>query len=99
MEQWKVLKLDCLPAYITWDRYLANQERVASASLAARAPRGAPRRRRAARPACVVCGNCGRRLQTSYRTPRHAYYSCVRHLHEGTEQVCFGLKAAVSTTW
>ena len=22
MEQWKVLKRDCLPAYITWERYL-----------------------------------------------------------------------------
>src|SRR5690348_14380687 len=26
MEQWKVLKRDCLPAYISWDGYLANQE-------------------------------------------------------------------------
>ena len=25
MDQWKVLKLDCLPAYITWEHYLANQ--------------------------------------------------------------------------
>jgi DNA invertase Pin-like site-specific DNA recombinase len=24
MERWKVLKHDCLPAYITWERYLAN---------------------------------------------------------------------------
>ncbi len=28
MERWKVLKHDCLPAYITWERYLANQERM-----------------------------------------------------------------------
>jgi Recombinase len=26
MDQWKVLKRDRLPAYITWERYLANQE-------------------------------------------------------------------------
>src|SRR4051794_26999837 len=28
MQQWKVLKRDCLPAYITWERYLENQERL-----------------------------------------------------------------------
>jgi hypothetical protein len=33
-------------------------------------------------------------LQASYRAQGRPYYSCVRHLHEGTEQECFGLKAA-----
>ena len=28
MEEWDVLRKDDLPAYITWDRYLANQERL-----------------------------------------------------------------------
>ena len=41
MEQWKVLKRDCLPAYITWERYLANQECCASIAPLP-APRGAP---------------------------------------------------------
>jgi hypothetical protein len=41
----------------------------------------------------IVCGNCGRCLQASYRAHGRPYYSCVRHLHEGTEQACFGLKA------
>ncbi len=40
MDQWKVLKLDCLPAYITWDRYLANQESCINIAQV-RAPRGA----------------------------------------------------------
>jgi hypothetical protein len=92
MEQWKVLKLDCLPAYITWERYLANQERLHEHRSGPNS-KGSPRDGAALLAGIVVCGNCGRGLQTSYRTHGKPYYSCVRHLHEGTEQVCFGLKA------
>ena len=91
MEQWKVLKRDCLPAYITWDRYLANQESMRQ-HRSGPDSKGSPRGGAALLSGIVVCGNCGRCLQTSYRAQGKPYYSCVRHLHEGTEQVCFGLK-------
>jgi hypothetical protein len=92
MDQWKVLKRDCLPAYITWERYLANQE---SRRQHRSAPgcKGSSRDGSALLAGLIVCGNCGRCLQASYRTQGRAYYSCVRHLQEGTEQVCFGLNA------
>jgi DNA invertase Pin-like site-specific DNA recombinase len=92
MEQWKVLKRDCLPAYITWDRYLANQESMRQ-HRSGPDSKGSPRGGAALLAGIVICGNCGRCLQTSYRAQGKPYYSCVRHLHEGTEQVCFGLKA------
>jgi DNA invertase Pin-like site-specific DNA recombinase len=92
MDQWKVLKLDCLPAYITWDRYLANQESLHQ-HRSGPGSKGSPRDGTALLAGIVVCGNCGRCFQTSYRHQGKPYYSCVRHLHEGTEQVCFGLKA------
>ncbi len=94
MEQWKVLKRDCLPAYITWERYLANQERL-SQHRSLPGSKGTPRKGAALLTGLVVCGNCGRCLQASYRARDRAYYSCVRHLHEGTPQTCYGLKAAV----
>jgi DNA invertase Pin-like site-specific DNA recombinase len=93
MDRWKVLILDRLPAYITWDRYLANQESMRQ-HRSGPGSKGSPRDGSALLTGLVVCGNCGRCLQASYRTQRRAYYSCVRHLHEGTEQACFGLKAA-----
>jgi DNA invertase Pin-like site-specific DNA recombinase len=93
MEQWKVLKLDCLPAYITWERYLANQESLHQ-HRSGPDSKGSPRDGSALLTGLITCGNCGRILQASYRTQRRAYYSCVRHLQEGTEQVCFGLQAA-----
>ena len=92
MEQWKVLKRDCLPAYITWERYLANQESLHQ-HRSGPGSKGSPRDGSALLTGLIVCGNCGRCLQASYRTRARAYYSCVRHLHEGTEQACFGLKA------
>jgi DNA invertase Pin-like site-specific DNA recombinase len=93
MEQWKVLKRDCLPAYITWDRYMANQNSLHQ-HRSGPGCKGSPRDGSALLTGLIVCGNCGRCLQASYRTRYGAYYSCVRHLHEGTEQTCFGLKAA-----
>lgn len=94
MEQWKVLKRDCLPAYITWDRYMANQESLRQ-HRSGPGSKGSPRDGSALLTGLIACGNCGRCLRASYRTRYGAYYSCVRHLHEGTEQACFGLKAAV----
>jgi len=92
MGQWKVLILDRLPAYITWNRYLANQESLHQ-HRSGPGSKGSPRDGAALLAGIVVCGNCGRCYQTSYRHQGKPYYSCVRHLHEGTEQVCFGLKA------
>lgn len=93
MEQWKVLKRDCLPAYITWDRYMANQESLHQ-HRSGPGCKGSPRDGSALLTGLIVCGNCGRCLRASYRAQYGAYYSCVRHLHEGTKQTCFGLKAA-----
>jgi DNA invertase Pin-like site-specific DNA recombinase len=93
MDQWKVLERDRLPAYITWEHYLANQECLRQ-HRSSPGCKGSPRDGSALLAGLVVCGNCGRCLQASYRTQAKPYYSCVRHLHEGTEQACFGLKAA-----
>ena len=94
MEQWKVLKRDHLPAYITWDRYLANQECLRQ-HRSLPGSKGTPRNGAALLTGLVICGNCGRCLQASYRTRQVAHYSCIRHRQEGTEQTCYGLKAAV----
>ena len=94
MEQWKVLKRDCLPAYITWERYLANQECLRQ-HRSGPGSKGSPRNGSALLAGLIVCGNCGRRLKTDYRSNGKSYYRCARHLYEATEQTCFGLQAAV----
>jgi hypothetical protein len=68
MGQWKVLNRDCLPAYITWERHLANQEFLRQHSYR-RGTKGSPRNGSALLTDLVVCGNCGRRLKTDH--PAH----------------------------
>jgi DNA invertase Pin-like site-specific DNA recombinase len=92
MDQWKVLKRDHVPAYISWERYLANQQRLQQNRTQAGAC-GVPRNGPALLSGLVVCGTCGRRLRSTCRHVGEPFYSCNRHLVEAREQVCYGLKA------
>lgn len=92
IEKWKILKRDCLPAYITWERYLANQERLRQ-HRSGPGFQGAPREGSALLAGLIVCDTCGRRLKTDYQDHERSYYRCARHLYEATEQRCFGLRA------
>jgi DNA invertase Pin-like site-specific DNA recombinase len=94
MSEWKVLQRDRLPAYITWERYLANQERMhQNRSLPDTA--GTPREGAALLTRLLVCGTCGRFLHACYPGKTYIYYQCESHLYKGTEKNCHGLKAVV----
>jgi DNA invertase Pin-like site-specific DNA recombinase len=90
MSEWKVLLKDRLPAYIGWEQYLANLRRLEQNRSLAGSP-GTPRGGVALLTGLVACA-CGRRMRTSYPSKSTAYYSCTRHLSEGTEQTCHGLR-------
>jgi DNA invertase Pin-like site-specific DNA recombinase len=89
MEDWKVLIKDRLPAYITWEQYLKNRERIEQNRSG-----GAPRNGGALLAGLITCGNCGRHMQPSYHANNIAQYSCHRHYVEATEPRCYGLSAA-----
>src|ERR1700730_16924067 len=91
MSEWKVLKRDRLPAYITWERYLANQQRLLENRSWPDAP-GVPRAGAALLPGLLVCGACGRRMHAGYRSKAKPYYECMRRKLEGSS--CCGLGAA-----
>ncbi len=91
MAEWKVLKRDRFPAYITWERYLANQQRLLENRSWPEAP-GVPRAGAALLPGVLVCGACGRRMHAGYRTKARPYYVCMRRKLEGS--TCCGLGAA-----
>jgi hypothetical protein len=78
MEQWQVLRRDALPAYITWQQYLANQERLKqNASLFETL--GVPREGPSLLGGLVTCARCGWRMYVAYRgTPSNPIYAC-RH--------------------
>jgi DNA invertase Pin-like site-specific DNA recombinase len=94
MEQWKVLKKDHLPAYISWDQYLKNRERIKQNQNGPDTA-GAPRQGAALLGGVLVCGNCGRHMQPSYHTHDTAQYGCNRQYVEATEPRCYGLAARV----
>jgi DNA invertase Pin-like site-specific DNA recombinase len=92
MERWKVLIKDRLPAYITWEQYLNNRERIrqnqnGSASI------GVARSGAALLPGLLVCGNCGRQMQPSYHSNDKAQYACNHKYLDGVESSCYGLAA------
>ena len=93
MSEWKVLVKDRLPAYIGWDRYLANQERMhQNRSLPDTA--GTPRDGTALLTRLLVCGTCGHFLHACYPGKSNIHYKCESNLYSGTEKICYGLKAA-----
>lgn len=92
MEQWKVLLKDRLPAYITWEQYLKNRQRIKQNQNGSASP-GVPRSGAALLAGLLVCGNCGRHMQPSYHAHDKAQYACNRQYVEGTEPRCYGLAA------
>ncbi len=79
-EEWYVCIEDHHPGYISFARYLANQERLRANW---RPPRGegggAAREGRALLQGLIRCGRCGRRMQVGYSgKTRVPNYSCVR---------------------
>ena len=70
-----VLIHDRLPAYITWERYLENQEQLKQ-NLARKGSRGAPRRGEALLAGLVMCGKCGHHMSTRYPGDKKPCYQC-----------------------
>ena len=76
MDQWLYVKQDAYPAYISWDQYLANQQRLhqnaTHFSDKARQAQGAARAGKALLQGLATCGACGGAMRVAYKyTPRY----------------------------
>ena len=65
--KWDVMIPDKVPAYITWERFLANHERLAS-NRCLPTTRGVSRTGSSLLSGLVYCGRCGRRMQVAYHS-------------------------------
>jgi len=66
-EEWQFLIRDVHPGYISWDRFEANQKRLAENILAFNMRRlGPPREGPALLQGRVLCGLCGERMEVHY---------------------------------
>ena len=86
-----VLLRDRLPAYISWERFQANQRCLQANRNKADAV-GAPRQGAALLVGLLYCGRCDRRMQVSYggRKSDHAY-ACTRNCSDYGEPLCQSL--------
>jgi DNA invertase Pin-like site-specific DNA recombinase len=83
MAEWLHLQQNVYPAYITWEQYLANQERIRQNGLrfteSQQKAQGIVRQGPGLLQGLVVCGHCGHRMQTAYKpTPRYHCHGLVR---------------------
>jgi DNA invertase Pin-like site-specific DNA recombinase len=94
-----VLMRDHLPAYLTWERFCANQERLA-ANRARYDAAGAPREGAALLGGLLRCGRCGRRMLVRYGGSQgHHWYGCTRGRADYAEPFCQGLSGPVLDRW
>lgn len=86
-----VLIRDRLPAYITWDRFQANQDRLTANRNTATAC-GAPRNGPALLAGLVRCGRCNRRMAVRYLGAKgRPSYTCTRGSSDYADPLCQGL--------
>lgn len=87
-EECLVLIRDRLPAYISWERFQANQERL-TANRNLPSTQGAPRQGPAVLAGLVRCGRCGRRMLVRYAGPKPLVsYTCTRGSADYGEPLC-----------
>ena len=90
--EWPVLIRDHHPGYITWDAYLANEQRLAKNHT--RAGSASPARGLALCQGIVRCGACGHSMTVQYRA-KGAHYDCsVSRINHVQTPGCRSVKAA-----
>ena len=100
----RVLIQDRFPAYITWDEFEKNQEKLAANSTLGKL-RSAPRHGPSILAGLVVCGRCGHRMLVGYGTSGGASqaqklrYSCQREAIDYGGDVCQSLAGASLETF
>ena len=90
-----VLIRDRLPAYITWDRFRANQERL-EANRARHDRPGAPRQGPSLLAGLLRCGRCGQRMCVRYSGTKNFHnYNCSRSTSSYGVPLCQSLSGPV----
>src|SRR3954469_21429403 len=92
-EEMPVLLPDRLPAYISWDQYMKNQERLKQ-NRSLLETRGMPRRGEALLQGLVVCGKCGLRMASRYKADKRPSYYCGEHARAPMNEYCGHISAA-----
>jgi excisionase family DNA binding protein len=90
--EWGVVIRDHHPAFITWELFLANEQRLASNSTGK--GQRPVREGRALCQGIVRCGGCGHSMGVQYRA-KGAHYDCSSRANHIQTKACRSVKAAV----
>lgn len=94
-EECLVLIRDRLPAYITWDRFESNQERLEANRTRHDRP-GAPRQGASLLAGLLRCGRCGQRMCVRYSGAKNRHsYNCSRTTSSYGDPLCQSLSGPV----
>lgn len=100
-EQWRFLKQDAHPGYLTWDQFLANEARLLQNCQrhGAQEPKaGPPREGPALLQGLALCGKCGRAMTIRYHHQRGGRlvpeYVCAKRCVEQAEARCQSIPGA-----
>lgn len=83
-DKWHSFRMDSHPAYISWQEYLVNLQRLKDNNVKQHADHahGAPRDGCGLLQGLALCGRCGRRMQTKHRRAHRTAYEC-SHRQDG----------------
>jgi DNA invertase Pin-like site-specific DNA recombinase len=90
MAQWPVKIPEHHPAYVRWEEFVKNQEKLRE-NWSREGSRGVPREGRALLQGMVYCGVCGRKMSVQNRAAREhrsPSYVCGRGYQDGDEKTC-----------
>jgi len=96
-DEWAYVHHNVYPAYLTWEEYLANQEKLkANNNISTRtsaSATGASREGNALLQGLVFCGKCGQRMATVYKP--YGRYTCQTAKRQFGQPVCEIIRADV----
>jgi DNA invertase Pin-like site-specific DNA recombinase len=96
-EAWKVCLAGHHPAYITWEQFMENQEKLRQNRSHHHEPdqRGAAREGAALLQGLVICGRCGQRMTVRYQSSGKGYmYECRSPGRVGLGSLCWSVSGS-----
>lgn len=99
-EQWRFLKIQAHPGYLTWEEFVANEQRLRDNHQAhggGESKAGAAREGPALLQGLVICGKCGRLMTVRYHRRKAGLvpdYLCQKQRVEGTQALCQQIQGA-----
>ena len=90
IEEWATIHQGVYPAYVSWERFLEDQQRLTdNASGFDRRVRGAPRDGGALLAGIAVCGRCGHKMRVSYKRSHRYVCNALSEAHR--QPMCLSL--------